>query len=103
VGVGRFAGPERAVAIGVAVPACLSFNLLLGQGGMLSFGHATYTGMGAFAAVHALNMGVGSAWAVPLPLLPLVGGLAGMALAAVLAGCTRRAGTGVRHDYPGLR
>jgi branched-chain amino acid transport system permease protein len=80
--------------IGVAVLACLSFNLLLGQGGMLSFGHATYTGAGAFAAVHVLQAGVGSAWAVPVPLLPLVGGLAGMVLAALLGWlCTRRPGT----------
>ena len=80
--------------IGVAVLACLSFNLLLGQGGMLSFGHATYTGAGAFAAIHVLNAGVGGPWALPLPLLPLVGGLAGMTLAAVLGWlCTRRPGT----------
>ena len=29
---------------------CLSYNMLLGQGGMLSFGHAVYTGLGAFMA-----------------------------------------------------
>ena len=28
----------------------LSFNMLLGQGGMLSFGHAVYSGLGAFFA-----------------------------------------------------
>jgi ABC-type branched-subunit amino acid transport system permease subunit len=37
--------------IGIATIACLSFNLLLGQGGMLSFGHATYTGLGAYGAI----------------------------------------------------
>ena len=26
--------------IGIAMVACLSYNILLGQGGMLSFGHA---------------------------------------------------------------
>ena len=26
--------------MGIAIIACLSFNMLLGQGGMLSFGHA---------------------------------------------------------------
>ena len=30
--------------------------MLLGQGGMLSFGHAVYTGLGAFFAIHALNL-----------------------------------------------
>ena len=29
--------------------------MLLGQGGMLSFGHAVYTGLGSFFAIHALN------------------------------------------------
>jgi len=29
--------------MGIAIVACLSFNMLLGQGGMLSFGHAVYT------------------------------------------------------------
>ena len=39
--------------IGIAIIACLSYNILLGQGGMLSFGHAVYTGLGAFVAMHA--------------------------------------------------
>ena len=34
----------------------LSYNMLLGQTGMLSFGHAVYSGLGAFFAVHALNL-----------------------------------------------
>ena len=34
----------------------LSYNMLLGQGGMLSFGHAVYFGLGGFMAVHALVM-----------------------------------------------
>ena len=41
--------------IGIAIVACLSYNMLLGQGGMLSFGHAVYTGLGTFVAVHAMN------------------------------------------------
>ena len=32
--------------MGIAIVACLSYNMLLGQGGMLSFGHAVYTGWG---------------------------------------------------------
>ncbi len=78
---------------GIAVIACLSFNLLLGQGGMLSFGHAVYSGLGAFAAIHALNA-YGPGGALPLPLLPLVGGAAGLASAALLGWlATRRAGS----------
>ena len=80
--------------IGIAVIACLSFNLLLGQGGMLSFGHATYTGCGAFAAIHALRALTGTHWELPVFLLPLLGGLAGMVLALLLGWvCTRRPGT----------
>ena len=34
----------------IAIVACLSYNMLLGQGGMLSFGHAVYSGLGTFVA-----------------------------------------------------
>ena len=36
--------------IGIAIIACLAYNMLLGQGGMLSFGHAVYSGLGSFIA-----------------------------------------------------
>ncbi|CAN7422251.1 branched-chain amino acid ABC transporter permease [Caballeronia sp. LjRoot34] len=67
----------------------LSFNLLLGETGLLSFGHAVYAGLGAFAAAQIFNR-----FAVPLPLLPLVGGVSA-ALVGVVFGffSTRRAGT----------
>lgn len=67
--------------IGIAIVACLSYNMLLGQGGMLSFGHAVYTGLASFVAIHALNQ-VGQGWlSVPVSLIPLVGGLAGAGFA----------------------
>ena len=73
---------------------CLSYNILLGQGGMLSFGHAVYAGMGAFGAVHAMNAAASGGLFLPLPLIPLVGGLAGLSLAALLGYVsTRKAGT----------
>jgi branched-chain amino acid transport system permease protein len=79
--------------MGVAIIACLSFNMLLGQGGMLSFGHAVYTGLATFVAIHALNY-IGAGWALPVSLVPLVGGLAGMFFAVLLGFVTtRRAGT----------
>lgn len=79
--------------MGIAMVACLSFNLLLGQGGMLSFGHAVYTGLGAFAAIHALNHLSHGSWGLPVALVPLAGGLAGMACALLLGGIsTRKAG-----------
>ena len=41
--------------MGYAIIICLSYNILLGQGGMLSFGHAVCTGLGSFIAIHAMN------------------------------------------------
>ena len=81
--------------IGIAIIACLSYNILLGQGGMLSFGHAVYTGLGAYAAMHALNAASGGKPSVLLvALLPVIGGLAGMFFAALLGYVTtKKSGT----------
>ena len=75
-----------------ALFAC-AYNLLCGQAGMLSFGHAAYFGVGAFATVHAMNA-VGGAGLLPTPLLPLAGAAGGLAL-GVAAGwfATKRSGT----------
>lgn len=80
--------------MGIAIIACLSYNMLLGQGGMLSFGHAVYTGLGSFVAIHALNSITGGQSNIPVSLIPLVGGLAGIGF-AVLFGyvTTKKAGT----------
>ncbi|MBE7940816.1 MULTISPECIES: branched-chain amino acid ABC transporter permease [Ramlibacter] len=80
--------------MGIAIIVCLSYNMLLGQGGMLSFGHAVYSGMGAFIAIHALNFIGKGVLPLPVSLLPLVGGAAG-ALTAVLFGyvTTKKAAT----------
>jgi branched-chain amino acid transport system permease protein len=78
---------------GIAAIACMSYNMLLGQAGMLSFGHAVYTGLGTFVAVHAMNK-IGAGWWVPMWLIPLVGGLAGLAFGALFGFVTtRKAGT----------
>jgi branched-chain amino acid transport system permease protein len=80
--------------MGIAIIACLAFNMLLGQGGMLSFGHAVYSGLGSFFAIHALNMvSKGTLW-MPVSLIPIVGGLAGLAVAVLLGYVTtKKAGT----------
>ncbi len=61
----------------------LSYNMLLGNTGLLSFGHAVYFGFGAYIAMHALRWsndqvldGVG--YGIPIELIPLVGGFAGL-------------------------
>ena len=80
--------------MGIAIIACLSYNILLGQGGMLSFGHAVYTGLGSFIAIHAMNMAGKGSFSIPLVLIPIVGGLAG-AFFAILLGfvTTKKSGT----------
>lgn len=80
--------------MGIAIIVCLSYNMLLGQGGMLSFGHAVYSGMGAFLAIHTLNLVSKGGWPIPVSLIPVVGGLAS-ALFAVIFGyvTTKKAAT----------
>ncbi|MBY0467017.1 MAG: branched-chain amino acid ABC transporter permease [Burkholderiales bacterium] len=80
--------------MGIAVIVCLSYNMLLGQGGMLSFGHAVYSGMGSFLAIHTLNLVSKGQWALPVSLIPIAGGVAA-ALVAVLLGwvTTKKAAT----------
>lgn len=75
--------------MGIAIIVCLSYNLLLGQGGMLSFGHAVYSGMGAFLAIHTLNR-VTDGLPLPVSLIPLVGGVASLLLALLLGWVTTR-------------
>lgn len=80
--------------MGAVMIVCLSYNMLLGQGGMLSFGHAVYTGLGAYIAMHTLNAAASGVLPVPVSLIPLVGGIGGMFF-AVLFGyvTTRKSGT----------
>jgi len=80
--------------MGAVMIVCLSYNMLLGQGGMLSFGHAVYTGLGAYIAMHTLNAASSGVLPVPVSLIPLVGGIGGMFF-AVLFGyvTTRKSGT----------
>jgi branched-chain amino acid transport system permease protein len=80
--------------IGIVIVSCVSFHLLLGEGGMLSFGHAVYTGMGGYFAIHALNAWGKGEHYIPVSLLPLVGGLGSLCLAFFLGFVsTRQSGT----------
>jgi branched-chain amino acid transport system permease protein len=69
-----------------------AFNLLMGQGGMLSFGHAAYYGLGAFATLHLMRA-TEAGLAFPTVLLPVAGAVAGL-LAGLAFGyfATQRAG-----------
>jgi len=80
--------------IGVGIIFALSYNMLLGQGGMLSFGHAVYSGLGAYFTVHALNLISEGAFYFPVTLAPLIGGLAGAFFGVVFGYVTtKKSGT----------
>lgn len=80
--------------MGILIIVCLSYNILLGQGGMLSFGQAVYSGLGAFVAIHALNLVSSGKLPLPVSLLPIVGGFTGLFFAAVFGSVTvKKAGT----------
>src|ERR1700742_1944571 len=80
--------------IGIAIVFALSYNILLGQTGLLSFGHAVHYGLGGFLAVHVMNAVANYDWPIPLPFIPLMGGIGGLAFAILIGwGMTKRAGT----------
>jgi branched-chain amino acid transport system permease protein len=86
-------GRSLLTQMAIAAVFALSYNVLFGQTGLLSFGHAVYFGLGGYAAIHlmrAINHGL----ALPMPLVPLAGAVAGVAFGAVFGALTtRRAGT----------
>lgn len=78
----------------IAIVFALSYNMLLGQGGMLSFGHAVYFGLGGFMAVHALLGMENEEYMFSVTLIPLVGGLFGLCAALFIGSfSTHKAGT----------
>lgn len=80
--------------VGIAIVFALSYNILLGQTGLLSFGHAVQYGLGGFLAVHVMNGVANHHWPLPLPLIPLAGGIGGLGFAIVIGWVmTKRAGT----------
>src|SRR6201996_2166457 len=61
----------------------LSYNMLLGQSGLFSFGHAVFFGIGGYATIHFLNLDGAGSLPVPMELIPLLSGLSGLGLAIV--------------------
>jgi branched-chain amino acid transport system permease protein len=61
----------------------LSFNMQMGQAGLLSFGHAILFGLGGYVTAHTLNaVKAGGLW-LPTELVPLAGGLGGLVFGAL--------------------
>ncbi|MFN3415640.1 MAG: branched-chain amino acid ABC transporter permease [Caldimonas sp.] len=62
--------------------AATSLNLILGFGGLVSFGHAAFVGIGAYTVGIAMVHGVVSGW-VTWPLAAVMGGLFALAIGAI--------------------
>jgi branched-chain amino acid transport system permease protein len=79
--------------MGIAAIFALSFNMLLGQTGLLSFGHAVYFGLGGYTAIHTMRL-VNAGLPVPMPLVPVFGALGGLFFGVLIGSVTtKRAGT----------
>jgi branched-chain amino acid transport system permease protein len=67
--------------MGMMVIFALSYNMLMGQAGLLSLCHAVFFGFGGYCAAHLMAAAGAGDFPVPLELVPLLAGLAGLALA----------------------
>ena len=83
-----------AIQMQIAALFALAFNILWRQSRLLSFGHAAFFGIGMFATIHVMRAAASGTVALPLPLLPVFGLLAGLALGVVVGFfATARTGT----------
>jgi branched-chain amino acid transport system permease protein len=62
--------------------AATSLNLILGFGGMVSFGHAAFVGLGAYATAILLQAGISSAW-IAWPLAMAISALFALVIGAI--------------------
>jgi branched-chain amino acid transport system permease protein len=68
---------------GMMVIFALSFNMLMGQAGLLSFCHSVLFGLAGYSTVHFLNAAGAGELPVPMELMPLLAGLTGLGFAIV--------------------
>jgi branched-chain amino acid transport system permease protein len=79
--------------MGIAAIFALSYNMLLGQTGLMSFGHAVYFGLGGYVAIHVMRL-VNGGVPIPMPLIPLFGAAGGLVFGILIGSVTtKRAGT----------
>ncbi|MYN12604.1 branched-chain amino acid ABC transporter permease [Pusillimonas sp. TS35] len=69
--------------------AALSLNLILGYGGMVSFGHALFLGLGVYSAAILSHHGIASGWAHLLVTLAVCGAV------GLITGCIVLRTTGI--------
>ena len=67
--------------MGMMTILALSYNMLLGQAGLFSLCHATFFGFGGYCMVHFLNAAGAGDLPIPMELMPLLSGFAGLGLA----------------------
>ena len=67
--------------MGVLIIFSVAYNMLLGQTGLLSFGHAIYFGLAGYASIHILSA-INESYlpTLPLILLPFIGAFVGLIL-----------------------
>ena len=68
---------------GMMIIFALSFNMLMGQAGLLSFCHSVLFGLAGYSTVHFLNAAGDGELPVPLELMPLLAGFSGLGFAIV--------------------
>lgn len=69
--------------MGMMIIFSLSYNMLMGQAGLLSFGHAVFFGLGGYSTIHFLNAAEAGSLPIPLELMPVMAGLAGLVFGIV--------------------
>jgi len=69
--------------MGMMIIFSLSYNMLMGQSGLLSFGHAVFFGLGGYSTIHFLNAAEKGGLPVPMELMPVLAGLSGLGFGIV--------------------
>ena len=69
--------------MGMMAIFALSYNMQMGQAGLLSFGHAVFFGLGGYCTAHVLNAVKGGSFWLPTELVPLAGGVGGLVFAII--------------------